>query len=335
MKSDKPINYASEPWFPSQNDAFTLFAAITHDCNLKCSHCFAANDGEHSISLSDKQWFALFDQLSELENPRLFFTGGEPLKHKSFIKFATYSVKKSIPVILATNATTITPSISKELFSIGINDVRVSIDGSCAEIHDKLRGDGAFELAKNGTTLLLSEGMNVSVRTTVNKLNFDELEKIADFIVGLGINLWEIKHIIPAGRAHTSGLLTLPKDRINALNSVEKIYKFGSYPNLEIKLMEGILHPCANICEGIKIASCPAGARMMVVQPTGDVIPCGYLASSVIGNITKMSLKEIRQKWSEKDKFQLPACCKDCKHKELCGGGCPAYNFCDESVMCD
>lgn len=80
----KKITYSSDPWFPSRKNTFTLFAAITHACNQKCLHCFASEDVLPK-NLEDKWWYALFDQLAEVEASRLFFTGGEPLIHPSFL----------------------------------------------------------------------------------------------------------------------------------------------------------------------------------------------------------------------------------------------------------
>lgn len=70
----KQAIYASEPWFPSHENSFTLFAAITHDCNQQCLHCFAAEDVPSHV-LDDKWWYNMFDQLAEMENSQLFFTG--------------------------------------------------------------------------------------------------------------------------------------------------------------------------------------------------------------------------------------------------------------------
>lgn len=326
----KPITYASEPWFPSNEKSFTLFVEITKKCNQKCKHCFAFNENESkTTSLDDEHWFKLFDQLAELEKPRLFFTGGEPLEHPSIIKLISYASKKSIPIILGTNATLITPQIAKELHISGINEARVSIDGASAKTHDPLRGDGSFENTIKGISLLLKEGISVSIRTTVTKLNYQELDKVIDLVVGLGIYDWEVKHIIPAGRAlHYPELLTTSKERIIALETIINTIKSNIYPQLRIKLMEGTLNRDALIPDTIKIASCPAGYRMMVVQPSGDVIPCGYLTSLVMGNVLEKSLKELREIWKKTDSFTLPVYCEDCQHRDRCKGGCPAFNFC-------
>lgn len=335
----KQVTHASEPWFPSHEDSFTLFAVLTYNCNQQCSHCFAINEADKQIPqsiLSDEDWFSVFDQLSEFKHTRLFFTGGEPMMHPSVMKFISYASEKSIPIVLGTNATLITSQVSKALSDTGITEARVSIDGASAITHDLLRGTGSFKKTIRGISSLIDENITVSIRTTVNKLNYYEMDRIAELVLDLGVSDWEIKHIIPSGRAlYHPELLTTYDERLIALDTILKTVS-SKHPYLRIKLMEGTLHKKAVVPEGIRVASCPAGTRMMMVQPTGDVIPCGYLTSNVIGNITKMSLDEIRKKW-EKDKkqdkrFFLPEGCKNCKHQNMCRGGCPAYNFCEEDV---
>ncbi|MBQ9610587.1 MAG: radical SAM protein [Lachnospiraceae bacterium] len=332
----RQVVYTSDPWFPSCKNTFTLFAAITHDCNQKCRHCFATEDisGE---KLDDKWWYNLFDQLAELEAPRLFFTGGEPLTHPSLLEYASYASKKSIPIIIGTNATLITSSLSQKMLDSGIKEARVSLDGANSVSHDLLRGEGSFKKTLNGIRFLIETGIVVSIRTTVNKLNFQELKEIAEVVVELGVYDWEIKHIIPAGNSlkHTE-LFTNIAERSEALQSILDIENSNMFPGLKIKLMEGTVNPNSTIPDSIKVASCPAGSRMMVVQPTGAVIPCGYLTTHVMGNITCDSIDEIRKRWLnetiKEKRFLVSKNCKKCKNIQQCMGGCPAFNFCEEVV---
>ena len=327
--------YTSDPWFPSQENAFTLFFAITYNCNKKCKHCFTESDNNISSSIDDKYWLNLIDQLSELNNPRLFFTGGEPLKHPSLLNLASYANKKSIPIILGTNATLITSEIANDLKNVGVCEARVSIDGATEYSHDLLRGKGAFFETVNGIKLLINSGITVSIRTTITKQNYSQLTDIAKLVNELNIVDWELKHIIPTGRAaYHPELLTTSEERDFALRTILEIINSNIYPNLKIKLMEGTINQHTIIPESIKVAACPAGTRMMVVQPSGDVIPCGYLSSCVIGNITQESLHSILNKWDKiinnEDFFIFPDECKTCEHFSRCKGGCRAYNFCQQ-----
>ncbi|MDE5977093.1 MAG: radical SAM protein [Turicibacter sp.] len=326
--------YIFEPWQNSNNSTFTLFAALTHKCNLKCIHCFAAKDGrvDESSNLSFDDWKTIIDQLCNSSDYRLFFTGGEPLIYSRIFELAAYCSSKSnpIPMIVGTNATLITDSVAMRMVEVGIKEARVSLDGATQASHDAVRGKGSFVAAVSGIESLIKANIPVAIRTTLNCYNIVELGKIAKFITQLGISDWEIKHTIPTGRAKMhQNLIITSKQRADGLETVLDIARKNIYPELHIKLMEGTLNPSADIPSSISVAACPAGKRMMIVHPNGNVIPCGYLNSNVIGNLKNESLQSIRQAWERVPKRCVPESCIRCKNLEICKGGCPAYNFCE------
>jgi radical SAM protein with 4Fe4S-binding SPASM domain len=334
MEDVIPMNYskyASEPWFPSSANSFTLFAAITHDCNLKCAHCFATENADHyNQLLNDDDWMALIDQLALIDNSRLFFTGGEPLVHPSFIKLAKYASEKDIPIIIGTNATLIDKNMARNLRDIGVNEVRVSIDGSTSNTHDFLRGEGALEKTKIGVKSLVDIGIPVICRTTIYKNNYNDLESIAHMLIDLKIIDWELKNILPSGRATiNTELMNTTIERNYALESVLKISNDSQFEQIKIKLMEGTLNRNVTVPKCIKVAACPAGIRMMVAQPNGNIVPCGYLSKQVIGNVKCNTLVDVRERWAIMEKENLPSGCQSCKNKDICKGGCRAFNFCN------
>ena len=321
--------YASDPWFPSQKNAFTVFSVLTHKCNQKCLHCFATNCFPEK-PLLDQEWLRLIDQLTYFEAPRLFFTGGEPLAHPSIYKLIAYASNKSIPTILGTNATLVNQSVSRKLVDSGLKEARVSLDGANKKSHDLLRGEGSYDKTVLGIQTLINAGITISIRTTINKLNFEEVFEIGKLISSMNIQNWEIKNIIPSGRAlEHPELLTTKTERSIALESLIKIYSQKLFPDINIKLMEGTLNNSIDLPDGIKVACCPAGRSMVLVQPNGDIIPCGYLSSNVLGNIRRDYIMEVIKKHKEINNRIVPPKCQNCKHFYMCKGGCPAYSFCD------
>ena len=68
-----------------------------------------------------------------------------------------------------------------------IFNVQVSIDG-IEETHDRFRGlKGSYEQAVNAIQLLLNNAYNVSVNSVVTKENRDEIPKIIDKAISLGL----------------------------------------------------------------------------------------------------------------------------------------------------
>ena len=60
-----------------------------------------------------------------------------------------------------------------------LDSIQISIDGSCAEIHDASRGRGSFDKALRGLRLLKQAGLPVTSRVTINRHNVGDLERIA------------------------------------------------------------------------------------------------------------------------------------------------------------
>ena len=59
----------------------------------------------------------------------------------------------------------------------------VSVDGSCAKVHDSCRGQGSFDGAIRGIRTLQRHRINVAVRVTVHRNNVHDLENVAHFLL--------------------------------------------------------------------------------------------------------------------------------------------------------
>ena len=128
------------------------------------------------------------DDLAEFKVPVLLFSGGEPLIRPDFFELAAYAAAKNIRPTLSTNGTLITREVAQEIKNIGVGYVGISLDGLAA-VNDKFRGiEGAFKLAMRGIENCVAVGQRVGLRFTINHHNFEELDKIFDFIEAEQIN---------------------------------------------------------------------------------------------------------------------------------------------------
>lgn len=64
-----------------------------------------------------------------------------------------------------------------------LDSIQVSIDGSCAAIHDRSRPPVSFERAMRSLRLLKASGFPVTVRVTINRHNVDDLPAIARLLL--------------------------------------------------------------------------------------------------------------------------------------------------------
>ena len=108
---------------------------VTARCNLKCTHCYAATEGQPD-ELSTAESLAVIDDLAAFGCPVLLFSGGEPFVRPDILALARHAVSKGLRVVFSTNGTLIDEALAAELKALGVSYAGISIDGLEA-VHDR------------------------------------------------------------------------------------------------------------------------------------------------------------------------------------------------------
>lgn len=298
------------------NGFFTLQWHITHRCNLRCSHCY---QDDYSAFSSRKSLEAVLNQYSRLLEEYGFkgylnITGGEPLAHPDLFWLLEEAGNRGITTAVLTNGTLIGRREAAELKRLDVDYVQVSLDG-LRETHDKIRGEGSFDLAIRGIRELKAQGIYVTVAFTAQRENYKELRRLADFCNNLGADkLWFDRVVIPKDEDKNN--LSLSSKEYSAL------CRKASRLNRQGKIS------CARAlqfipCKEKNIYSCNAGSRLLAILADGTVMPCRRLPIEV-GNVTLSELLTIYRKSPELIKLrksEIPEKCKPCKYAQSCRGG--------------
>lgn len=298
------------------NGFFTLQWHITHRCNLRCSHCY---QDDYSAFSSRKSLEAVLNQYSRLLEEFGFkgylnITGGEPLAHPDLFWLLEEAGNRGITTAVLTNGTLIGRREAAELKRLDVDYVQVSLDG-LRETHDKIRGEGSFDLAIRGIRELKAQGIYVTVAFTAQRENHKELGRLADFCNNLGADkLWFDRVVIPKDEDKNN--LSLSSKEYSAL------CRKASRLNRQGKIS------CARSlqfipCKEKSIYSCNAGSRLLAILADGTVMPCRRLPIEV-GNVTQSELLTIYRESPELIKLrksEIPEKCKPCKYAQSCRGG--------------
>ena len=298
------------------NGFFTLQWHITHRCNLRCSHCY---QDDYSAFSSRKSLEAVLNQYSRLLEEYGFkgylnITGGEPLAHPDLFWLLEEAGNRGITTAVLTNGTLIGRREAAELNRLDVDYVQVSLDG-LRETHDKIRGEGSFDLAIRGIRELKAQGIYVTVAFTAQRENYKELRRLADFCNNLGADkLWFDRVVIPKDEDKNN--LSLSSKEYSAL------CRKASRLNRQGKIS------CARAlqfipCKEKNIYSCNAGSRLLAILADGTVMPCRRLPIEV-GNVTLSELLTIYRESPELIKLrksEIPEKCKPCKYAQSCRGG--------------
>jgi heme b synthase len=287
--------------------------------------------------LDTAEAFKLLDQISEVAQPIIILTGGEPLLRDDIFDIAAYGTAKGLRMVMAPNGTLITEPIVRRLIESGIRRISISLDGATARSHDKFRMvDGAFDGAVKAMKIAKKVGLEFQVNTTITKTNLDQIPKIQQLAVRMGAVAHHIFLLVPTGRGKY-----IVDTEINAAEyekTLNWFYDQRDKSPLELKATCAphyyrILRQRAK-ADGQSVSfqthgldavtrGCLGGIGFCFVSHRGDVQPCGFLTANC-GNIRQHSFSDI---WYNSDVLKnlrnydmLTGKCNPCEFKRVCGG---------------
>ncbi|MFC6723076.1 TIGR04347 family pseudo-SAM/SPASM protein [Halobium palmae] len=174
---------------------------LTKQCNLYCSHCYAAADTDTAPGeLSTTEGKQLLDDLASYGVPVVLFSGGEPLVRDDLTELVSYADGRGIRPVLSTNGTLLTREKARELRDAGLQYAGISVDG-LPDRNDAFRGQaGAFDAAIRGIRACLAVGLKTGLRYTITERNAADLDSIVDLLYDEGVNRFCFYHLDYGGR---------------------------------------------------------------------------------------------------------------------------------------
>lgn len=145
------------------------------------------------------------EQLAELGCRRVSLIGGEVFMRSDWASIAQKLVNLDIRVSIITNGYLFSPQIIEKLKKVKIESVAVSLDGP-EDTHDRYRQIGSFRRAIQAIEMLTQNEIPVSVITTLNRENVQQLERIYQILCQWPIFAWQLQACSPMGNAVNSGI---------------------------------------------------------------------------------------------------------------------------------
>ena len=168
---------------------------VANRCNSLCATCpltFSPHEAAKQLSLDEFK--SLVDQLPSLR--RAVMQGiGEPLLNRDLGPMIRHLKARGVYVVFNTNATLLTRRRQVELIESGLDELRVSLDGSTPETYLKVRGIPGFErvVANVAQTVLTKRELNaetprLSFWVTGMRENLPELPDVVDLAARIGVD---------------------------------------------------------------------------------------------------------------------------------------------------
>ena len=313
---------------------FVVIWENTRACDLACVHCRAAAQPKRSqFELTTKEGFTLIDQIADL-GPRIFvITGGDPLKREDTYEMIAYAKMRGLEPSLTPSATPLlTEAAVEKMKDHGLSRIAVSLDASCAELHDDFRRvPGSFDITLNAIRAAKRLDIPVQVNTTVSRRTIADLPRMVEVLSDLGIVMWSVFFLVPVGRAKNADLVSPEEveDLFGFLYDTSKRVEFSirtteamHYRRYMLQRMSlergmplaalrnattGLIDPSTMFLQngprplGIQpqhgaVSRAPRGVNeakgFVFVSHIGDVYPSGFLPLKA-GNVKNESLGEI------------------------------------------
>lgn len=291
---------------------------LTHNCPLKCKHCFLSAGKGKTMQLST--WKSIVSGIIDMHVPQVQLTGGEPLLHPSFFDILDSLLMNNITVHIFTSGVVFSDAIFEKISTYANKFLKrllfqVSIDG-LADYHDEFRGiPGSFERSIHFIKEIVKYGFKVSVGVTVSKQPIDEVDKLCKLCKNIGVSIVRIGGITNRGRAEDNGLGSQDEEIINIIRAKKQIASELNCDTFKVLFSEESNETSSNY-----LLNCGLGQTSIKIDPSGMVYPC-MMATVKYADITKTSLLEIQKKYSrefERITSPTPSICKNCKYHIIC-----------------
>ncbi|MFS0862606.1 TIGR04053 family radical SAM/SPASM domain-containing protein [Fredinandcohnia sp. 179-A 10B2 NHS] len=343
--------YPQHPIIDYNLNPFIAIWEVTRACQLKCVHCRAdAQTKPHPDELNHEEGIKLIDQIYEMNNPMLVFSGGDCMLREDLFELADYAIKKGMRVSITPSAT---ENVTKERMQlakeVGLSRWAFSLDGPTPEIHDHFRGTaGSFQLTIEKIKYLNELNMPLQINTVISTYNYKHLAEMAELVKELKAVMWYIFLLVPTGRGQLDACIT-PTEHEQVFLWLYELNKTSPFDikttaaqhyrrvvhqqkvkehKLErgtIRYEDTISTDYASLIDGLKRA--PKGVNdgngFIFISHVGDVFPSGLLPIKV-GNVRKRTLKEIYRESPVLKELRNPDLykgkCGVCEYRYICGG---------------
>lgn len=324
---------------------------ITARCNLRCRYCYFFNNPVVEYrDLPTDEWLKFFDELGSLGVMEVILAGGEPFIREDLRLLLDGIVRNRMRFAFLSNGGLINDEIATFLASTGRCDyVQVSVDGSCAEVHDSCRGKGSFDGAIRGIRTLQRHGIAVAVRVTIHRSNVHDLENIAHFLLDeLGLPDFATNSAGYVGTCckNAEAVLMNMEERKEAIATLLRLTaKYDGRISANAgpltdgrmwhRMEEARAQNAPAFNNGGHLTACGCPNSKIAVRADGVIVPCSMLAHVELGRINHDSLAEI---WNNspalnqlRNRHTIPLTgfefCAGCSYIPYCTGNCPGLAY--------
>lgn len=329
---------------------FLVIWEVTRACDLACRHCRAeAVTHRNPLELTTAQGRKLMEDVRRFGQPLFVLTGGDPLKRPDVVELVEHGASIGLRMAMTPSGTPLmTAAVLRDLKAAGLSRLAVSLDGSCAAIHDAFRGvAGSWAWTIRMLEVARDIGLTTQVNTTVSRHNLEDFDRLCELMKRLDISLWSVFFLVPTGRAQPGDVASAEafEDVFHRMYDLAKTAPFDIKSTAAPQYRRVILQRQVAERRAGERAAAPApltagigfsladgvgrakgvndGDGFVFVSHTGAIYPSGFLPLAA-GNVRRDDIVAVYRGSplfrALRDRSLLKGKCGVCEYRDVCGG---------------
>jgi pyrroloquinoline quinone biosynthesis protein E len=304
-----------------------MLAELTYRCPLSCPYCSNPVEmAKKETELDTDVWKGVFDQAAELGVLQLHLSGGEPASRRDLVELVAAARSAGLYTNLITSAIGLTQRRLAELDEVGLDHVQLSLQGTDAQMADRIGGyKGGFARKMQAAAWIVEAGFPLTLNAVVHRQNLHQLPDAIEMAVAMKARRMEVAIVQFHGWAMLNREAMMPTRRqAEEASRIVQDARERLKGTLVIDYVPADYHSdYPKRCMG------GWGTTGLNITPDGLVLPCHAaqtIPSLEFDNVRDRPLADIWYKgaafnaYRGEDWMQEP--CKSCDRRKLDFGGC-------------
>lgn len=325
-----------------------MVIAPTLACNFDCPYCYVDREKIAMSKSSVEKIKRFFEKrIAKSETAEICWTGGEPLLVPGIVEelsnyFANEAgiQNKDISISVVTNGYLLNDEMIDRLKNCGVQRLQITLDGY-EDYHNRfrftLKREKTYNVILENLVKANSKGLNVTLRSNINKDNYKEYSKLLD---DLSEKIEDKSRVMFAP-------CMVRQPQIDANIPACNVFSNQEFSEIEPEILfyaaqKGFKTGTNEL--GVSSTYCGANSlSMFVIDSYSNILKCwcnlGKSERNKVGHIKDngdIYYTDIATlcRWTDWDPFEIEECL-ECKVLPLCLGGCMYYNIMGETEKID
>jgi MoaA/NifB/PqqE/SkfB family radical SAM enzyme len=181
----------------------------TYRCNLRCSHCFLGSKLDEGTPFDFELLQLLVEAAPTWGTEEITFLGGEPTLYPYLAQAIRMARERGMKARVVTNGQKSFEKFTDAFEGSDFPHLCFSIDGSSSDVHDVIRGRGAFDRLLHSISIANEKGYPTSGIISLARSNADDCERLLDLCATLGFQYVNVHYVTNRGFATEKSVLSI------------------------------------------------------------------------------------------------------------------------------